>query len=301
MSAPGGRIAAVDDDAEFLEQLCYGLQRSGFETLPLSRPGLAFRKIRASNVDAVLLDLDMPAQSGFDILKRLRHCARTHELPALLLTGRASAQNLRLGFDLGLDDFMPKTTALAEIVARLGRSVHRYRHSAGRQYPLGAPPAAPDQWPPLSTTAPSSGPAMALLILDLAVLSLLPRSDRSAALPRTQGLARALLERIRERTDQPPMPAVEQGSLAAVMVADDSVARLRIQRLLFAANRRLRQILPARLLIGEESGVLQRVDRPPLRAALIEAAEELPSAPTLLGMLAELRPEQYLLRLEVSR
>ncbi|MBX7057853.1 MAG: response regulator [Leptospirales bacterium] len=252
-------VAAVDDDPEFLDSLCRALEALGFRSLPLSRPGAAFARIRQSGALAVLLDLDMPGRSGFDILQRLRRSARCATLPALLLTGRPSSAALQEGFALGLDDFLRKSDSLEEIAARLRRAVQRREQEFKLRGPLGV------------GVAELPADSALCLVLDVQILPLLERSDRAECSAAAARAIRSCIERLQEELGElRPAPARQQDDcvwLNSMCVLNLQLKR-RLERRLQAANRLLYRICGARwALATDETGLLQRLPLPPLRLA----------------------------------
>lgn len=136
-------IALVDDDLPFLSETAARIQTLGFRPAIWFRPRLAFRFLRRALPDAVLLDLDMPYESGYQILDKLRSCSRTARIPVLLLTWR-DEQDARIeGFERGLDDFLAKPFHSAELRLRLEAVLQRHRESAAEQSGAGFAPLAP--------------------------------------------------------------------------------------------------------------------------------------------------------------
>lgn len=130
-------IALVDDDLPFLNETAARIQSLGFRAAIWFRPRLAFRFLRRALPDAVLLDLDMPYESGYQILDKLRSCSRTARIPVLLLTWR-DEQDARIeGFERGLDDFLAKPFHSAELRLRLEAVLRRHRESAAEQSGAG--------------------------------------------------------------------------------------------------------------------------------------------------------------------
>jgi DNA-binding response OmpR family regulator len=137
MRLPPPLIALVDDDLPFLTETAARIQNLGFRAAIWFRPRLAFRFLRRALPDAVLLDLDMPYESGYQVLDKLRSCSLTARIPVLLLTWR-DEQDARIeGFERGLDDFLAKPFHSAELRLRLEAVLRRHRESAAAQSGLG--------------------------------------------------------------------------------------------------------------------------------------------------------------------
>jgi signal transduction histidine kinase/CheY-like chemotaxis protein/HAMP domain-containing protein len=88
LAPPGGKILAVDDDANALDIICYLLDGMSYQvsTAQDGRAGLA--AIAADTPDLLVLDLMMPEVSGLEVLAALRSDQRTAQLPVVVLTAK---------------------------------------------------------------------------------------------------------------------------------------------------------------------------------------------------------------------
>ena len=77
----------------------------------------ALRLVRATDYDAIVLDVMMPGLDGFETCKRLR--ADGVWAPVLMLTARDAVEDRVRGLDGGADDYLTKPFSLAELTARL--------------------------------------------------------------------------------------------------------------------------------------------------------------------------------------
>ncbi len=122
-------ILIADDDIELCELLGQYLEQEGFEVCLAHDGGQALQSARAPGLDAMVLDIMMPGQSGIEVLKALR---TESALPVIMLTARGDDLDRILGLELGADDYLPKPCNPRELVARL-RAV--LRRSGGASIP----------------------------------------------------------------------------------------------------------------------------------------------------------------------
>lgn len=73
----------------------------------------------------ILLDLNLPDMSGFEVCRKLRVNPATAETPVIFLTSAASLDNCVQGLSLGADDFLPKPFQVKELLARIQARVRR--------------------------------------------------------------------------------------------------------------------------------------------------------------------------------
>lgn len=117
------RILLVEDDAALVRGLAAILRGEGYsvDTAP-DGPG-ALALVRDEPFAVILLDVNLPGLSGFEVLRTLR--ARGCHAPILLLTARDSLEDRVKGLDLGADDYMLKPFEPPELAARVRALMRR--------------------------------------------------------------------------------------------------------------------------------------------------------------------------------
>lgn len=152
------RILLVEDDDLLGDGLEAGLKQAGY-TVDWVRDGKAGELAMCNECyDAAILDINLPRQSGLEILNHRRSAG--DPTPVLLLTARDTVCDRVSGLDNGADDYLVKPFALAELCARLRALTRR---SAGRSTPL------------LTHGALQLDPAAHLVCLDRQPVALSPR------------------------------------------------------------------------------------------------------------------------------
>lgn len=129
------RILLADDDTELCEMLTEYLTHEGFAVDVAGDGTTTLAKALGHDYDLIILDVMMPHQSGFDVLRQLR---KTRATPVLMLTARAEDVDSIVGLELGADDYLTKPTNPRVLVAHM-RSVLRRAHSQAVE--TGVPPA----------------------------------------------------------------------------------------------------------------------------------------------------------------
>jgi len=119
------RILVVEDDRKVATFVGTALQQEGHAVDLLHEGSGAAEQACAVDYDAVVLDIMLPGQSGFQILHDIR--ARKPSMPVLILTAKDSIDERVTGLDGGADDYMVKPFALAELSARLRALLRRGR------------------------------------------------------------------------------------------------------------------------------------------------------------------------------
>ena len=111
------RVLVVDDNVRMAAAIRRGLRFEGFVVDLAGGGEEALRLVRASDYDAIVLDVMMPDVDGFETCKRLR--ADGVWIPVLMLTARDAVEDRVRGLDGGADDYLIKPFSLAELTARL--------------------------------------------------------------------------------------------------------------------------------------------------------------------------------------
>lgn len=113
------RILIVDDDPKLRSYVSAGLAQSGIEgvTAPDGESALSVLQADARGFDMILLDVMMPALSGWELLHDLRE--RGRETPVIFVTARDSVEERVRGLRLGADDYVIKPFAFQELLARI--------------------------------------------------------------------------------------------------------------------------------------------------------------------------------------
>jgi len=118
-------ILVVEDSPLQAQLLTRILEDAGFavETTPDAEQG--FERLGKGGVDAILSDLYLPGDSGFDLCRRVKAAPALRSLPIVICTAEADPRNVLRGLQAGADGFMTKNHEPAEIVACVRRVLAR--------------------------------------------------------------------------------------------------------------------------------------------------------------------------------
>jgi two-component system, OmpR family, response regulator VicR len=116
------RILLVDDDRELIDLLAFALKRAGFEPIAAHDASSALRLFEQRQPDLVVLDINLGASSGLDVLKELR---RRTQLPVIMLTALDSEEDKVRGLEGGADDYLTKPFSHRELIARIRAQLRR--------------------------------------------------------------------------------------------------------------------------------------------------------------------------------
>src|SRR5665213_2435943 len=118
-------ILAVDDSPTYLNELAEQLRGAGYNVI-LARSGEeVLELLPAAAIDCVLLDLVMPGLSGVETCRRIKASPQWRATPVIMLTAREDREAMVASFNAGADDFIPKSSELAVLHARVRGQLRR--------------------------------------------------------------------------------------------------------------------------------------------------------------------------------
>ncbi len=112
-------LLVVDDDEFNRDMLSRRLELHGFQTTLASSGPEALDRIRTTPFDAVLLDVQMPGMSGYDVLREVRAHHSSGALPVIMVTAKDRSEDVVEALALGANDFISKPVDLPVALARI--------------------------------------------------------------------------------------------------------------------------------------------------------------------------------------
>src|SRR4029077_5287698 len=111
------RVLLIEDDSSVAQSIELMLKSESFNvyTTDLGEEGIDLGKVY--DYDIILLDLNLPDMSGFEVLRSLR--VSKVNTPILILSGLPGIEEKVRGLGFGADDYMTKPFHRAELVARI--------------------------------------------------------------------------------------------------------------------------------------------------------------------------------------
>lgn len=117
------KIMVIEDEIFMREEIVSILEKEGYEVCYIEQFTNILEKIIQESPDLVLLDLNLPGITGFEICKSLR---AKNSVPILVLTSRDKLSDELHALDLGADEFLTKPCNTARLVARIASLLRRY-------------------------------------------------------------------------------------------------------------------------------------------------------------------------------
>lgn len=118
------KILVIDDDTHLRESLTEVLDMEGFETLEAGNARSGISSAKKQNPDVVIMDIQLPDSSGFQICQELRKYSKDFIL--IMMTGRfLSAEEKTQGLSLGADEYITKPFDVRELSIRIRQLLGR--------------------------------------------------------------------------------------------------------------------------------------------------------------------------------
>jgi diguanylate cyclase (GGDEF)-like protein len=128
------------DDNEDMRHMVRDLLESSGHEIGLAADGpSALEAVRAREPDLLILDLNMPGLSGYDVCRAVKRNPGTARVPILMLTAQSDVEHKIEGFEAGADDYLPKPFDARELRARVSALLRLVRREADRNPTSGLP------------------------------------------------------------------------------------------------------------------------------------------------------------------
>ena len=125
-------IYIVEDDPSIREIETITLKNSNYNVLAFERASAFFRQMENILPDLIILDIMLPDQSGYEIIRHLRQSPITSKIPVIMVTARTTDLDLVKGLDSGADDYIRKPFSIMELLSRVRALLRRTSDSGSR-------------------------------------------------------------------------------------------------------------------------------------------------------------------------
>lgn len=126
------RILIVEDDLSNSRLMHFLLSDKGYQVDSVDNARGALAMVERQPPDLMLLDVNLPQLSGFEIYQRLRD--RNVDIPVIFVTAKGELEDRLQGLNMGADDYISKPFQPAELTARVEAVMRRYRKSVGGEH-----------------------------------------------------------------------------------------------------------------------------------------------------------------------
>lgn len=127
MGATAGKVMVVDDDPQILNGIRALLEPWGLQLATLAEPSQFWQMLEDFSPDLLLLDVQMPHVSGFELCQIVRSTLRWGDLPVLFLTMHLDISKVQQAISVGGDDYVSKAIGAKELVTCILNRLERSR------------------------------------------------------------------------------------------------------------------------------------------------------------------------------
>ena len=130
------KILAIDDHLETLSILVTTLKSNGYRVVFSQSPFKGLELAESEKPDLLLVDMNMPGMNGLEVVRKVRAIPHLSQIPIVMFTAESDIENKRLGFQVGVDDYILKPTEPGELIERV-ESLLRYVPDSERENSSG--------------------------------------------------------------------------------------------------------------------------------------------------------------------
>ena len=139
------KILAIDDHLETLSILVTTLKSHGYRVVFSQSPFKGLELVESERPDLLLVDMNMPGMNGLEVVRKVRAIPDLSGMPIVMFTAEGDSENKRIGFQVGVDDYILKPTEPAELIERV-ESLLRDVPDSEPEYGLSEEPEAAEVW-----------------------------------------------------------------------------------------------------------------------------------------------------------
>ena len=129
------KILIAEDDRELRQLFSHVLIRYGYTVVGVSNGQEALDAMDTDFYDMIISDIMMPVMDGYELVRQLRDVGNT--TPILMITAKDAFDDMRLGFQSGVDDYMVKPINVNEMVLRVQALLRRAQMIHERKQIIG--------------------------------------------------------------------------------------------------------------------------------------------------------------------
>lgn len=118
-------IYIVEDDESIREIESIALKNSNYIVSAFENAKEFYKKLDELVPDLILLDVMLPDESGYDIVRKLRKRPATQAIPIIMVTAKTTEMDMIKGLDGGADDYIKKPFSIMELITRVKALLRR--------------------------------------------------------------------------------------------------------------------------------------------------------------------------------
>jgi two-component system alkaline phosphatase synthesis response regulator PhoP len=130
-------IYIVEDDPSIQEIERMALKNSNYTVQAFDRASSFYKKLEEAVPDLILLDIMLPDEDGYKIVRKLRAQTRTKRIPVIMITAKTEEIDMVKGLDDGADDYIRKPFSVMELLSRVRALLRRTKEEIPERLTAG--------------------------------------------------------------------------------------------------------------------------------------------------------------------
>ena len=115
------RVLIVDDEADIVDTIRFSMELEGIECIEAHDGEEALLKAKTENPDLILLDVMLPKMHGYKVARLLKFDLEYKHIPIIMLTAKAQGSEIKLGEEVGADEYVTKPFDMDMLIALVKR------------------------------------------------------------------------------------------------------------------------------------------------------------------------------------
>lgn len=115
------KILIVEDDRALVQILEFFLKSKGYAVDKAFEGIEAVKKINENLPDIILLDINLPKMSGFEVARKTKENEKTKNIPIIMITALGQDENIKRGYEIGCEDYIIKPFNLDQLTLKIAK------------------------------------------------------------------------------------------------------------------------------------------------------------------------------------
>lgn len=129
------KVLIIDDDTILNQTICEFLTERGYHAVGCSNANDAYNEMYNNRYDLLVSDIMMPGTDGFEFAHTIR--GLDQNIPILFISAKDDLASKKLGFEIGIDDYMIKPIVLEELLLRIKALLRRSQIDQSQEVTVG--------------------------------------------------------------------------------------------------------------------------------------------------------------------
>ena len=120
------KILLIEDETDILANITYILEANGYKVVSAMDGINGFESAKKELPDLIISDIMMPGCDGYELKRKIDSNKKTRSIPFIFLTAKTEMQDLRMGMNVGADDYLIKPIKIEELLKAIESRLKRF-------------------------------------------------------------------------------------------------------------------------------------------------------------------------------